>query len=42
MGCICIRGGVGEHEGNCLYKEMKESKEINEQNISQSRVALVY
>ncbi|KAG6540337.1 hypothetical protein Mapa_018239 [Marchantia paleacea] len=39
-----IFGGVGERtrEGNDLYMEMKESKVINEQNISESKVALVY
>ena len=37
-------GGVGERtrEGNDLYMEMKESGVIQEQNISQSKVALVY
>ena len=38
-------GGVGEErtrEGNDLYAEMKESKVIDESNLSQSKVALVY
>ena len=36
--------GVGERtrEGNDLYMEMKESGVINEQNIAESKVALVY
>ena len=35
---------VGEHtcEGNDLYKEMKESGVINDQNIIESKVNLVY
>ncbi|KAH7425869.1 hypothetical protein KP509_11G074900 [Ceratopteris richardii] len=43
-GGVSICGGVGEHtrEGNDLYMEMKESKVINEENISESKVALVY
>jgi F-type H+-transporting ATPase subunit beta len=43
-GGVSVFGGVGERtrEGNDLYMEMKESKVINEQNISKSKVALVY
>jgi F-type H+-transporting ATPase subunit beta len=43
-GGVYVFGGVGERtrEGNDLYMEMKESKVINEQNISESKVALVY
>lgn len=43
-GGVSVFGGVGERtrEGNDLYMEMKESKVINEQDISQSKVALVY
>nr|YP_009589848.1 ATP synthase CF1 beta subunit [Selaginella tamariscina]QBL76431.1 ATP synthase CF1 beta subunit [Selaginella tamariscina] len=43
-GGVSVSGGVGERtrEGNDLYMEMKESKVINEQNISESKVALVY
>lgn len=43
-GGVSVFGGVGERtrEGNDLYKEMKESGVINEQNISESKVALVY
>ncbi|CAK9189298.1 unnamed protein product [Sphagnum troendelagicum] len=43
-GGVSVFGGVGERtrEGNDLYMEMKESKVINEQNISESKVALVY
>ncbi|XP_057848303.2 ATP synthase subunit beta, chloroplastic-like [Cryptomeria japonica] len=43
-GGVSIFGGVGERtrEGNDLYKEMKESRVINEQNILESKVALVY
>src|SRR5450756_2356228 len=39
-----VFGGVGERtrEGNDLYMEMKESGVINEQNIAESKVALVY
>ena len=41
---MSVFGGVGERtrEGNDLYAEMKESKVIDESNISQSKVALVY
>ena len=43
-GGVSVFGGVGERtrEGNDLYNEMKESKVINEENISESKVALVY
>ena len=43
-GGVSVFGGVGERtrEGNDLYMEMKESKVIDEENISQSKVALVY
>ena len=43
-GGVSVSGGVGERtrEGNDLYMEMKESKVINEQNIYESKVALVY
>nr|YP_010166123.1 ATP synthase CF1 beta subunit [Rhipsalis teres]QRV60096.1 ATP synthase CF1 beta subunit [Rhipsalis teres] len=43
-GGVSVFGGVGERtrEGNDLYKEMKESGVINEQNIAESKVALVY
>ncbi len=43
-GGVSVFGGVGERtrEGNDLYSEMKESKVINEENISESKVALVY
>nr|QQP17317.1 ATP synthase CF1 beta subunit [Selaginella exaltata] len=43
-GGVSAFGGVGERtrEGNDLYMEMKESKVINEQNISESKVALAY
>nr|YP_009863061.1 ATPase beta subunit [Anthoceros agrestis]QKD76517.1 ATPase beta subunit [Anthoceros agrestis] len=43
-GGVFVFGGVGERtcEGNDFYMEMKESKVINEQNISESKVALVY
>jgi F-type H+-transporting ATPase subunit beta len=43
-GGVYVFGGVGEHihEGNDLYMEMKELKVINEQNISKSKVALVF
>lgn len=43
-GGVSVFGGVGERtrEGNDLYMEMKESKVINEENISESKVALVY
>ncbi|PHU25470.1 DNA-directed RNA polymerase subunit beta [Capsicum chinense] len=41
---ISIFGGVDERtrEGNNLYMEMKESGVINEENIAESKVALVY
>ena len=43
-GGVSVFGGVGERtrEGNDLYSEMKESKVIDEDNISASKVALVY
>ncbi|EEF38456.1 ATP synthase beta subunit, putative [Ricinus communis] len=43
-GGVSVFGGVGErtHEGNDLYMEMKESGVINEENIIESKVALVY
>lgn len=43
-GGVSVFGGVGERtrEGNDLYMEMKESKVINEDNVSESKVALVY
>nr|YP_009193421.1 ATPase beta subunit [Takakia lepidozioides]UPM51647.1 ATPase beta subunit [Takakia lepidozioides] len=43
-GGVSVSGGVGERtrEGNDPYMETKESKVINEQNISESKVALVY
>jgi len=43
-GGVSVFGGVGERtrEGNDLYQEMKESKVINEENLSESKVALVY
>ncbi|MBX9703024.1 MAG: F0F1 ATP synthase subunit beta, partial [Silvanigrellaceae bacterium] len=43
-GGVSVFGGVGERtrEGNDLYMEMKESKVIDEDNISASKVALVY
>jgi F-type H+-transporting ATPase subunit beta len=43
-GGVSVFGGVGERtrEGNDLYMEMKESKVINEENITESKVALVY
>lgn len=43
-GGVSVFGGVGERtrEGNDLYEEMKESKVINEENLSESKVALVY
>ncbi|XP_048322610.1 ATP synthase subunit beta, chloroplastic-like [Ziziphus jujuba] len=43
-GSVSIFGEEGEHtrEGNDLYIEMKESRAINEKNISESKVALVY
>jgi F-type H+-transporting ATPase subunit beta len=43
-GGVSVFGGVGERtrEGNDLYMEMKESGVINENNLSDSKVALVY
>jgi F-type H+/Na+-transporting ATPase subunit beta len=43
-GGVSVFGGVGERtrEGNDLYMEMKESGVIQEKNISESKVALVY
>eukprot|EP00871_Galdieria_phlegrea_P003986 jgi/Galph1/4589/GphlegSOOS_G3231.1 len=43
-GGVSVFGGVGERtrEGNDLYVEMKESKVINETNLEESKVALVY
>ena len=43
-GGVSVFGGVGERtrEGNDLYEEMKESGVINENNLSESKVALVY
>nr|BDA97312.1 ATP synthase CF1 beta subunit [Cryptomonas curvata] len=43
-GGVSVFGGVGERtrEGNDLYMEMKESKVINEENLAESKVALVY
>jgi len=43
-GGVSVFGGVGERtrEGNDLYMEMKESKVINTEKISDSKVALVY
>ncbi|MEB3275152.1 MAG: F0F1 ATP synthase subunit beta [Prochlorothrix sp.] len=43
-GGVSVFGGVGERtrEGNDLYQEFKESGVINEENISESKVALVY
>ena len=43
-GGVSVFGGVGERtrEGNDLYQEMKESGVINENNLSESKVALVY
>ncbi|RWR97907.1 ATP synthase subunit beta, chloroplastic-like protein [Cinnamomum micranthum f. kanehirae] len=43
-GGVSVFGGVGERtrEGNDLYMEMKESGVINEQNIAESKVALVH
>ncbi|KAD3640488.1 hypothetical protein E3N88_29711 [Mikania micrantha] len=37
-----IQVGEWTREGNDLYMEMKESGVINEQNIAESKVALVY
>jgi F-type H+-transporting ATPase subunit beta len=43
-GGVSVFGGVGERtrEGNDLYMEMKESGVINDQNLGDSKVALVY
>lgn len=43
-GGVSVFGGVGERtrEGNDLYIEMKESRVIIENNLSESKVALVY
>jgi len=43
-GGVSVFGGVGERtrDGNDLYCEMKESGVINEKNLSESKVALVY
>ena len=43
-GGVSVFGGVGERtrEGNDLYEEFKESGVINKDNISESKVALVY
>jgi F-type H+-transporting ATPase subunit beta len=43
-GGVSVFGGVGERtrEGNDLYMEMKESGVINEANLEESKVALVY
>jgi F-type H+-transporting ATPase subunit beta len=43
-GGVSVFGGVGERtrEGNDLYMEMRESGVINEKNLSDSKVALVY
>nr|YP_009314326.1 ATP synthase CF1 subunit beta [Liagora harveyana]YP_009315554.1 ATP synthase CF1 subunit beta [Liagora brachyclada]SCW22580.1 ATP synthase CF1 subunit beta [Liagora harveyana]SCW24212.1 ATP synthase CF1 subunit beta [Liagora brachyclada] len=43
-GGVSVFGGVGERtrEGNDLYEEMKESKVIDEDNLTDSKVALVY
>jgi F-type H+/Na+-transporting ATPase subunit beta len=43
-GGVSVFGGVGERtrEGNDLYEEMKESGVINENNLAESKVALVY
>lgn len=43
-GGVSVFGGVGERtrEGNDLYMEMKESGVINETNLGESKVALVY
>ena len=43
-GGVSVFGGVGERtrEGNDLYQEMKESGVINDKDLSQSKVALVY
>ncbi len=43
-GGVSVFGGVGERtrEGNDLYNEMIESGVINEDNLSDSKIALVY
>ena len=43
-GGVSVFGGVGERtrEGNDLYEEMKESKVINAEELTESKVALVY
>ena len=43
-GGVSVFGGVGERtrEGNDLYQEMKESKVIDDQDLEESKVALVY
>ena len=43
-GGVSVFGGVGERtrEGNDLYMEMKESGVIQEKNLKESKVALVY
>lgn len=43
-GGVSVFGGVGERtrEGNDLYQEMKESKVIDDQDLTKSKVALVY
>ncbi len=43
-GGVSVFAGVGERtrEGNDLYNEMKESGVINEENIGDSKIALVY
>ncbi len=43
-GGVSVFAGVGERtrEGNDLYAEMKESKVIDEENLENSKVALVY
>lgn len=43
-GGVSVFGGVGERtrEGNDLYNEMKESGVIKEDNIGESKIALVY
>nr|YP_009314943.1 ATP synthase CF1 subunit beta [Scinaia undulata]SCW23398.1 ATP synthase CF1 subunit beta [Scinaia undulata] len=43
-GGVSVFGGVGERtrEGNDLYQEMKESKVIDQDKLTNSKVALVY
>lgn len=43
-GGVSVFGGVGERtrEGNDLYQEMKESKVIDQDELTNSKVALVY